>query len=901
MTLAEDRRSPAAGARPRDVAIVGMACVMPGAPDVEAFWANIVDGVDSVTEVPESRWNVDIHFDPDFDGPAKTPSGKEHKSVSKWGGFVPDVGFDALKWGIPPASLAAIDPAQLMALKAAGGAIDDAGYGPGGRTFDRDRASVVYATGSGGAIDISAGHILRLMLANHGVTPEQIPPELDAFLPDMTEDGLPGLLTSVIAGRVANRLDLGGKNLTVDSACASVLVAVDIACGYLAAGSSDVVLCGGVDLHNGAQDYLSFTAAQALSRRGRCYSFDASGDGMTLSEGAGCVMLKRLEDAERDGDRIYAVVKGIGGSSDGRHLGLTAPRQEGQVKAVRRAYADAGMSPTEVGLVEAHGTGTVAGDRTELLTTTEVFAEAGVTPGSVVIGSVKSNIGHIKCASGMAALIKAAKSVYHGVLPATLHVSQPNEVWDPDTSPFVFRDHSAPWLDDRRVAAVSGFGFGGTNFHAILESHAAEAGPVAAVGRSHWPAELLLFRAANPADLDARLAELATRLRTDLGATLQADLHRLRDIAASVAAVERGAPVRLAVVARDLHDLLAKVDAARAGQAVDGVHRPASPGAAAPAVAFLVPGGEAARPGMAAEVLVAFPQLRDLARAGRQLLDVMLPTQAFGERREPQAALLAAVAEPAVAVAGITTAHALAAFGVQPAYLAGRNGLLGASADAAALPAALAGGGSAAPGVGDAELTAQIQALHDRGIGVFVEVGPGQGLTALVGRALAGRPHRAVATDRPGEHALVGLLHALAQLAVAGVPVDVAAALAARGAEAARWDQPARRPGWIVNGACARLANGEPLPKGLRPAYEAPVFHVGPGTPPPAGSADPVGPGSTNGHAVAPANGAARPAGAGPAVPGTEVTVVLEYLRILQEMIATGSEIVRGHVRTEGL
>src|SRR4051812_13344940 len=160
MTIAEKSPSPLEAARPRDIAIVGMACVMPGAPDMEVFWSNIVDAVDSVTEVPASRWNVDIHFDPDFEGPAKTPTGKEHKSVSKWGGFIPDVGFDALEWGIPPASLCAIDPAQLMALKAAGAALDDAGYGNNGRVFDRDRASVVYATGSGGAIDLSIGHSL---------------------------------------------------------------------------------------------------------------------------------------------------------------------------------------------------------------------------------------------------------------------------------------------------------------------------------------------------------------------------------------------------------------------------------------------------------------------------------------------------------------------------------------------------------------------------------------------------------------------------------------------------------------------------------------------------------------------------------------------------------------------
>jgi hypothetical protein len=325
---------------------------------------------------------------------------------------------------------------------------------------------------------------------------------------------------------------------------------------------------------------------------------------------------------------------------------------------------------------------------------------------------------------------------------------------------------------------------------------------------------------------------------------------------------------------------------------------------------------------MGADVLVAFPQLRELAVSGRALVDVMLPHQTFGERRDQQAAVLAAVGEPAVAVAGITTAHALAAFGVQPAYLAGRNRLLGGD------PTAQNGAGATGrPEPTDAELTAQIRGLADNGIGVFVEVGPGQGLTALVGQALAGRPHVAVATDHPDDipgRGLLGLLHALGQLAVAGVPVDVRAVLAARGAQPDRWDNPGRRAGWIVNGACARLANGASLPKGLRPATEAPQFHVyggpapEPGTAPAAPAARPA-PGAAatatapatngNGHrtparppAPVAANGASTTNGAGAHQPSdADVTVVLEYLRILQEMIATGSEIVRGHVRTDGL
>jgi acyl transferase domain-containing protein len=785
--------------RVRDVAIVGMACVMPGAPDVEAFWANIVDGVDSVTEVPPTRWDLARHYDPDHDSSARG-AGRDPMSVSKWGGFVPDVGFDALRWGIPPASLASIDPAQLMALKAAAGALDDAGYGDGG--FDRDRASVIYATGSGGAADLPAGFLLRLLLRTHGVPLESLPPELDAFLPELTEDGLPGVLTSLIAGRVANRLDFGGKNLTVDSACASVLVALDIACNELNGGSSDLVLLGGVDLHNGPQDYVSFSAAQALSRRGRCRSFDASADGMTLAEGVGCLVLRRLADARRDRDRIYAVVKGVAGSSDGRHLGLTAPNQEGQIKAVRRTYAEAGLSPAEVGLVEAHGTGTPTGDRIELGTTTAVFTAAGAPPGSVVLGSVKSNIGHVKCAAGVASLIKAARSLYYGVQPPTLHLTQPIEGWDRETSPFVFLDQARPWLDDRRVAAVSGFGFGGTNFHAVLES---EPGPMPAMARHHWPAELVALRAGSRRELDRRLGAELDGLR-------QADRWRLRDVAAAVSAAGDG-PVELAVVAHDLEDLAAKLAAARDGRPADGVYVAPADMPRGGGVVFLVPGPEAARVGMAADLLVAFPDLRDLLDDdAREWIGAVLAPQAFGSDRERQAEALSAVAEPAVALTSRIAAAALARVGVAPGE------------DAA-------------------------------GVGTIVVVGPGG-------------PDGAIPIERPGEHGLVGFLHAIARLVVAGVDVDLAALHEGRDSRPELWEDPPAAPGWIVNGHFVRTAAGDPLPKGLRPAHAAPVLDL---TPPPP-----------------------------PAVPdglsAGELGVVTEYLRILQGMVAAGSDIVRGHV-----
>lgn len=783
-----------------EVAIVGMACVMPGAPDVETFWANIVDGVDSVTEVPASRWDQSRHYDPDHDGGAANGGGlHEPMSVSKWGGFVPEVGFDALAWGIPPASLASIDPAQLLALKVATGALADAGYGPGGaRELDREHTSVIYATGSGGASELPAGFMLRLLLRSHGITAGDLPPELSAHLPQLTEDGLPGVLTSVIAGRVANRLDLGGKNLIVDSACASALVALDIACNELRGRSSDVVLCGGVDLHNGLVDYVSFTAAQALARSGRCRAFDVDADGMTLAEGCGCLVLKRLEDAERDGDRIYALVQGVAGSSDGRHLGLTAPRQEGQMRAVRRAYEVTGVSPAEIGMVEAHGTGTPTGDRTELLTTTEIFAEAGAAPGSVVIGSVKSNIGHTKCASGIASLIKAAKSAYHGVQPPTLHIRTPIEEWDPATSPFVFLDRARPWLDERRMVAVSSFGFGGTNFHAILENHRAAAGQPVGSGRPHWPSELFAFHAADDAALGRRLEELSDRLAEELVPPRQADRWRLRDVAAAESA-SGNEPLRLVVVADDLDDLAAKVAAARAGRSPRGVYRPTSG-----PVGVRLPDAESVRPGMVADLAVAFGAARSVLD-DPGLTERMWPRQAFGDEGERQRGALAEVAEPAVAAARATVTAALAALGV----------------------------------------------------------------TATAGE---------ISADVPGEHGITTLLHAVAQLAMAGVDVDLDALHAGRGSEPERWTSPSRKPGWIVDGHYARAASGDSLPKGLHPADEAPVVRFANGTPEPAPA--PVAPVNGNGSSLSDA----------------DLAVVTEYLRIVQGMVATGTEIVRGHV-----
>ncbi|MCF4135868.1 nitronate monooxygenase [Streptomyces sp. Tue 6430] len=304
----EEAPRPAAPA-PLDIAVVGMACMFPQAPDLSTFWANVVGGVDAVGEVPADRWDPAVHHGT--------------STASKWGGFLPPIPFDPLRYGIPPASLGHVEPVQLLSLEAARrpwrtpGTATGAGVRPfphlgGVRRGGRQRP-------------VQRGHpagraalLLRDGAARTGRTAAAAHRGL-----------VPGMLANVISGRIANRLDLGGANYTVDAACASSLAAVDAACKELLAGTSDVVLCGGADLHNGINDYVLFSSVHALSPTGRSRAFDGSADGIALGEGVACVVLKRLADAERDGDRIYGVVKGLGSSSDGRSLGLTAPRPRG--------------------------------------------------------------------------------------------------------------------------------------------------------------------------------------------------------------------------------------------------------------------------------------------------------------------------------------------------------------------------------------------------------------------------------------------------------------------------------------------------------------------------------------------------------------------------------------------
>ncbi|MEJ8651587.1 SDR family NAD(P)-dependent oxidoreductase [Streptomyces sp. MS1.AVA.3] len=649
-------------AEPLDIAIVGMACFYPGAADTARFWSNVVAGVDSVTEVPAERWDTGTYHDPD-------PARAGERTPSRWGGFLPAIPFDALAHGIPPASLTGIDPVQLLALEAAAKALADAGYAD--RDFDRTRTSVVFGAEAGA--ELAGAYGLRTL---HPAYLGELPPGLDAELPRLTEDSFPGVLANVIAGRIASRLDLGGANCTVDAACASSLAALDLACRQLRDHDSDMALCGGADVHNGINDYLMFASVRALSPTGRCRPFDAAADGIALGEGVGALVLKRLTDAERDGDRVYAVIKAVGTSSDGRSLGLIAPRPEGQRRALERAYRRAGISPAQVGLLEAHGTGTVVGDTAELGVLTELFEAAGAAPGSCTLGSVKSQIGHTKCAAGLAGIIKAARAVHTGVRPPTLHLTRPAADTGPDTGPetgpFRFDAGQArPWPVPvgRRVAGVSAFGFGGTNYHAVLAGY--DGAPEPAHALTHWPAELFCFRGADRSAAERAMERLAARLADNDAAGRP---WPLRDLAAETAAAP--GPVQLCVVAEDLDDVAVKLAAARRSDAVEGVY-PRRPDADPGLVSFLFPGQGSQRTGMLGDLFLAFPALRGLLDdADPEWVAAMFPPTAFtAERRAAQQAALTdtRVAQPALGLASAAAHRLLTTLGVRPDCTAGHS------------------------------------------------------------------------------------------------------------------------------------------------------------------------------------------------------------------------------------
>ena len=462
------------------IAIIGQAAVFAKAATLSEYWDNILNKIDGITEVPPSRWNPDDYYDPD-------PTA-EDKTYCKMGGFIPDIDFDPLEFGLPPNLLEVTDSSQLLGLVVARDAMEDAGYGLD-REFNRENTGVVLGVAGGQKLitDLTSRlqyPIWQRVLESSGVSPEDTEIIIEkiklAYAP-WNENSFPGLLGNVIAGRIANRLDLGGMNSVVDAACASSLAAVKTSVSELIEGRADMMITGGVDADNSPFTYLCFSKTPAFSPSQKIRPFDQESDGMLIGEGLGMVVLKRLEDAERDNDRIYAVIRGIGSSSDGKYKSIYAPRPSGQSLAIERAYQEAGFAPQSISLVEAHGTGTKAGDPAEFTGLKAVFGTPNGNKQSIAIGSVKSQIGHTKAAAGAAGLIKTALSLHHKVLPPTLNVKQPSQALGIEETHFYINTETRPWFTggkgNTRKAAVSAFGFGGTNFHVVLEEYQSEKQP----------------------------------------------------------------------------------------------------------------------------------------------------------------------------------------------------------------------------------------------------------------------------------------------------------------------------------------------------------------------------------------------------------------------------------------
>ncbi|MFJ9668044.1 beta-ketoacyl synthase N-terminal-like domain-containing protein [Streptomyces sp. NPDC101219] len=431
-------RTPAAPRLPapepdRDtIAVIGMACRLPGAPDVATFWRNLAAGHLAVGEVPPERWDASR-----FHRPTPQPG----RTVGKWGGFVDGIEeFDAGHFGLTDEQARCLDPTIRLFLETTADCLRDAGL-EGPELAGRDVGLFAGARGTDYA-------------ARGGIRAEV--PESDP---------------NFVASHVGQHFDLRGPHLVVDSACSSSLVAVHLACQSLRSGESEAAIAGGSSVLLDESPYLEFSAAGALSPTGRCAAFDRRADGFVPGEGSVVLLLKPLHAALRDGDPVHGVIEGSAVTNDGRTMGLTTPNPAAQAAAVRRALRDAGRKPAEVGMIEAHGTGTAIGDPLEFRALRTVFDEdRDHRDGPCLLGSVKTNVGHLLHAAGAAGLLKALLAVRHGTVPPTLHCETPNPRLDLDDSPFALAAEARDWpLPGRpRVAGVSSFGFGGTNAHVVV-------------------------------------------------------------------------------------------------------------------------------------------------------------------------------------------------------------------------------------------------------------------------------------------------------------------------------------------------------------------------------------------------------------------------------------------------
>lgn len=624
-------------ARHESIAIVGMGCRYPGAADPDAFWELLKDGRDAVREVPADRWDVNAYFDAD---PAAVG-----KTTSRTGAFLERVDlFDARFFGIAPREAATLDPQQRLLLEVAWETLDDAVIAP-------DRLS-----GSSTGVFV-------------GITTSDYARQLDLGSANGSDVyAATGNALNAAAGRIAFVLGLQGPCMAIDTACSSSLVAVHEACQALRAGECDLALAGGVNVMLSPVPSILFAKWGMLASDGRVKAFDAAADGFVRGEGCGMVALRRLSDAEADGNRILAVIRGSAVNSDGRSSGLTVPNGPAQRKVIQRALEMARIAGADVDYVEAHGTGTPLGDPIEVEALGATLCVGRPASRPLLLGGVKANIGHTESASGVAGLIKVVLALRANMLPRQLHFTAPNPriMWGDGTMRVVREDTA--WLrgERDRVAGVSSFGFSGTNAHVVLGDAPARPARSAAVER---PAHVLMLSARTPAALRTLVIDLRDRLRTER--------ESVADIAFSLAVGRARHAERLALVATDASQAAAELTAY-----LDGDHSLVHTGRAeaghAPRHAWLFTGQGAQWSGMGRELYDAVPVFRDAVHACAAVLDPLrlhaLTDVMFGAASVPGGLLDETLwTQPALFTLEYALACMLRNWGIVPTAVAGHS------------------------------------------------------------------------------------------------------------------------------------------------------------------------------------------------------------------------------------
>ena len=422
-----------------DIAIVGMSGRFPQADDLEAFWQNLRAGKDSITECPSYRWDVNRYYDPDPKVPGKT--------YSKWGGFLNDIDkFDPLFFNISPSEAEMMDPQQRLFLEEAWRSLEDAGYTPD--ALSGKKCGVFVGAGDGDYADL---------IKDSGG-------EVNSYL-------LSGKSSSILAARIAFLLNLKGSNMAIDTACSSSLLAVHEACKSILYGENEMALAGGVYIATTPEMHIMTSKAGMLSKEGKCKTFDNNADGFVPGEGVGVVVLKPLQKAIADKDHIYGVIKGSGSNQDGKTNGIMAPSAESQKALELEVYKKYHINPATISYVEAHGTGTKLGDPIETQALMDAFGSYTDKKQFCAIGSVKTNIGHAMRAAGIAGLLKVLLQMKYGQLAPSLHYHAENEHINFSDSPFYVNESLKPWTAPNmpRRAAISSFGFSGTNVHMVVE------------------------------------------------------------------------------------------------------------------------------------------------------------------------------------------------------------------------------------------------------------------------------------------------------------------------------------------------------------------------------------------------------------------------------------------------